>query len=279
MRRLPNFVVIGAMKSGTTSLHTYLRAHPDVFMPAVKELDFFDPGGTWHRGVDWYRAQFDGADGSIAVGEASTSYSKYPDVDGVPDRLVDLVPDIRVIYLIRHPIERMRSQYLHEVLVGTEHAPIQTALTEHPRYVDYSRYWMQIERYLDRVPRDRLLVETAESLRSDRRSTMRRIYRFLGVSEAGWSEDLDIEHHRTAEKKVARAGLVGIHRSRAYRAATRAVPERLKGPVRRLTTRRIDPARGRLDPALARQLASVLRGDLRALRSFLGEGFHAWGLV
>ena len=83
--RLPTFLVIGAMKAGTTSLYHYLRDHPQVFMPETKEVNFFNPRRNWHRGMTWYEEQFSAAPpGTVAVGEASTSYTKYPEVDGVP---------------------------------------------------------------------------------------------------------------------------------------------------------------------------------------------------
>ncbi|MDQ4058746.1 MAG: sulfotransferase, partial [Actinomycetota bacterium] len=75
---VPNFLIIGAMKAGTTSLYHYLRSHPEVFMPAVKELDFFVEDINWRRGLSWYRRQFASAPPEArAVGEASTNYSKY----------------------------------------------------------------------------------------------------------------------------------------------------------------------------------------------------------
>ena len=72
--RLPNFLVIGAMKAGTTSLFHYLRDHPQVFLPEEKELYFFTEEDNWHRGLEWYRSRFRGAGDAKAVGEASVGY-------------------------------------------------------------------------------------------------------------------------------------------------------------------------------------------------------------
>ena len=118
--RLPSFLVIGAMKAGTTSLYHYLHAHPQVFMPSIKELDFFVAGGNWGRGLHWYQKQFAGAGpGAVAVGEASTMYTKYPSVDGVPERIAAHLPEVRLVYVVRDPIDRIRSHYRHRVAVGT----------------------------------------------------------------------------------------------------------------------------------------------------------------
>src|SRR5437867_237452 len=95
---LPNFLLIGAMKAGTTSLYQYLRSHPNVFMASPKELHYFS-----HRreaSLDWYKAHFSAANAAAAVGEASASYTTYPECESVPERIADVMPDIRLLYLI-----------------------------------------------------------------------------------------------------------------------------------------------------------------------------------
>jgi hypothetical protein len=134
---LPTFIVIGAMKAGTTSLYHYLRHHEQVFMPKVKELDFFVEEMNWPRGIHWYTQQFAGAAaGVLASGEASTSYSKYPQHAGVPERMAATVPDVKLLYVVRDPIARIRSHYRHRVLVGAEREGLETAVLRDPRYVD-----------------------------------------------------------------------------------------------------------------------------------------------
>lgn len=113
---LPNFLIIGAAKSGTTSLYRYLRDHPQVFMAHSKELKFFASRTRWGFGPGWYAWQCSDADGAVAIGEASPSYTRYPQRRGVPERVAQVLPDARLVYLIRHPIERMRSHYLHRIL-------------------------------------------------------------------------------------------------------------------------------------------------------------------
>ena len=120
---LPTFLIIGTMKGGTTSLHRYLRQHPDVFMPEQKELNFFldeyagrpiDPPEerNWSRGLTWYERQFAGAEDERAVGEASANYTRYPTYPGVAERIAKIVPEMKLIYLMRNPIDRVLSHYL-----------------------------------------------------------------------------------------------------------------------------------------------------------------------
>src|SRR5207302_1555331 len=172
---------MGAMKAGTESLWQYLRRHPQVFMTEVKEPDYFAEELNWSRGLRWYTELFREAGIALAVGEASTSYSKFPTHRGVPARIATVVPEARIIYVIRQPIERMKSQYLHEVLTGEESDPVEKALLTKPRYLAYSSYGMQISEYLKCFPREHVLVVTSEVLRSERERTLERVCSFLGV--------------------------------------------------------------------------------------------------
>ena len=200
---LPNFLVIGAMKAGTTSLHRYLQGHPQIYLPdrydeaGTTEFDFFTVAHNWHRGLDWYASHFADADPAQAIGEVSPNYSKYPEHPGVPGRIHSVMPSVKLIYLIRDPIERMRSHYLHQVSKGRERRDIDAALSEEPVYLDQSRYWMQIERYLEYFSPEQLLIFTTEDLRDRRAETLARVLAFIGV-DSGWvSPNIDKVAHRT----------------------------------------------------------------------------------
>ena len=93
-------------------------------MSKTKELDFFVEEKMWGRGFDWYRDQFAGADDAVAIGEASPSYTCFPHFGGVPERIASVMPDVRMIYIVRDPIERMRSAYRHGLSAGIEKRPI-----------------------------------------------------------------------------------------------------------------------------------------------------------
>jgi Sulfotransferase domain len=274
----PTFLVIGAMKGGTTSLYEYLGRHPQVFMSPVKELHFFAPQVKGQSSVDWYREQFAGANGAVAIGEASTSYTKYPDVTGVAERMAGLVPHARLVYVVRNPVERIRSQYLHQVLMGEEKEPFELAVRQQPRYVNYSRYAMQLEQYRGRFDRDRILVITSEALRSDRTATLQRVFDFIGV-DAGWRDPaFEQEFHRTSEKETARPGIRRLYETRAYRAMSTRVPERWKDVMRPLTRWRVDDDRAVLTDELRVWLAEQLRDDITALTPAMPAGFDGWGI-
>jgi hypothetical protein len=283
--RLPNFLVIGAMKAGTTSLYHYLRAHPQVFMSAIKELEFFVAEANWARGIDWYRKQFArAAPDAVAIGEASTGYTKYPSVSGVPERIADHLPGVRLLYVVRDPIERIRSHYQHRVAVGTERAPFARALLENPIYLDCSRYATQVEQYLEFFSRSQLLILTSEELRHSRLSTIQRVYAFLGVDPDYVAGDLDREFLRTdgrvtyspAAWKLRRALK---HRWPSSKRAKELVDSILPRSFLRVG-RRGDPREALPVPnELRSELRELLKDEVRRLRVYMSEGFDGWGLA
>jgi hypothetical protein len=191
--RLPDFIIIGAAKSGTTTLYEYLRQHPKIYMavassPKVrsKEPNFFDPAKHWHRGVDWYRSLFAGAGPDQLCGEASTNYTRWPQVAGVPERIAGIIPAVRLIYVMRHPVDRAYSHYVHrhtrEIHPGKPiTSTFEEFVEEHPMCLDSSDYATQISQYLEYFERDALLLLRMEDLRANPRLTVRETTEFLGL--------------------------------------------------------------------------------------------------
>jgi hypothetical protein len=181
------------MKCATTAVHRYLNLHPDVAMSEAKELNFFcgpsEPlaglSGNWHRGVEWYAAQF--RPEAPVRGEASPAYTS-PSFPEVTERMVRTIPEVRLVYLVRDPIERAVSQYLHHRADGTERRPIGEALLDpQSQYLQRSRYHARLEPYLACFPIDQIFICSQEDLLSRRRATMRELYRFAGVEDRFWS--------------------------------------------------------------------------------------------
>src|SRR5918999_1701883 len=231
---LPNFLIIGASKAGTTSLWAYLREHPQVFMCEPKELHFFVADMNWTRGLRWYERHFEGAGKAIAVGEACGAYARYPLRPGVPARIAEVLPETRLIYLVRHPIKRMISNYILNVRLAVEReASIDRALLSDPQYLDASRYAMQIEQYLPYFDREQLLIIQSEELSEARGPTLQLIFEFLKV-DGGWVPDnLDQEYNITRSKMnwavrpTARAISRSLRRLPGYPALASAMPASL----------------------------------------------------
>ena len=243
---LPNLIIIGAMKCGTTALHRYLGLHPAVSAPEPKELNFFcgperpsahQDGeaswhtGNWHRGVGWYAARFRPAPARV---EASPGYTS-PSFPEAADRMARIVPETRLVYLVRDPIERAVSQYRHHHTEGAEKRPMGEALPDpQSQYLARSRYHERLEPYLARFPREHILILTQEDLLADRRATMREVYRFAGVDDAFWSPGHEQRWNTSGEAPTL------------------------------------------LGESLRRRLVAELSGDADRLRELTGRGFPGW---
>ena len=191
------------MKAGTTSLYHYLQAHPQVANASVQGTRVLRRGGelaSRHRLVP--KAVPTVGPEVLAVGEASNVYSKYPRFRGVPKRIASLLPDVRLLYAVRDPLSRIRSHYQTRVADGSEKAPFAEAVFADPIYLDYSRYALQIEQYLEHFAREQLLVVTSEDLRESRDATMRRVYEFIGVDPALMPANLDREFYQTKDRAI-----------------------------------------------------------------------------
>lgn len=272
---LPTFLVVGAMKAGTTSLYQYLRQHPDVFMSRPKEVDFFTAGSV--KELDWYRSCFADAR-ERAIGEASASYTRYPESEGVAARIANVVPGARIVYLVRHPIERMRSHYLHRLGAGKEFAPVDRALLRNPIYLNTSRYAMQIEAYLEHFPAEQILIVGSEDLRSDRLHTLSQVYRFIGVDGSQMPAVIHEEFYTTAEKRVPRPAVRSVQRLPGVRRLARHAPLSMRRLGRRLSEGAIQAERGEISKDLWARLEDLLRDDVRRLRAHVGGDFDGWGI-
>ena len=203
--RLPTFFLIGAQKSGTSTLHRLLQQHPQAFLCDPKEPHYFSDHSAGARGEEWYRSLFAAAGDAVAVGEASTTYSMYPHYSGVVDRVLAAVPTPKLIYLVREPLARMRSAYLHGLARGSETRPIAQALREDPRYLQTSSYAMQLELWLRRVPREHVLLLSLDELRDDAGAAVSRAAELLEI-DPGWRPPADAAPANVSDGKRAPRG-------------------------------------------------------------------------
>jgi hypothetical protein len=272
---LPNLVVIGAQKCGTSTLHYYLGLHPEIAMSDTKELNFFIEERNWPRGLEWYRAQFD-PDAPVR-GETSPNYTADPIFAGVPDRMHAVVPDARLIFLVRDPLERIAAHWVHNVAKGRAEGDLAQTLRARSTYVARSRYHQQLQGFLALYPRDRILVLEQEDLRSHRGATLREAFEFVRVDPEFTHPRFREERHKTGRKKAptrlgarlterrARAGRT-IVPARAWEAASGHWP--LGRPIERPQV--ID--------ALDDEALAVLRDDAAKLRELTGRSFERWSI-
>ena len=271
-RRLPDFVVIGAAKSGTTTLYRWLAEQPDVFDAPLKEPRFFSR--DWHRGLDWYAALYEGAAPDQRVGDASTNYTDPAHAEEAAERMAATIPDARLVYLLRHPLERLRSQYRHDRRRAVVTAPF-TEAVEAPGnpYVGRSLYGANLRPYIRHFPRDQILVVRFEDLVADGAPAWARVLQHLGLDDRPRPEGA---YNVTAEKRrVSRPLAVLRDTGLLARAPTLPVPI-TRGLKRALRPRQRATAGGEGAEPLPTDVVDRIWADIEWLEDWLGLGQPLW---
>jgi hypothetical protein len=275
---LPNLLIIGATRAGTTALHTYLSLHPAIRMSDEKELDFFyDP--TCDERLDEYTSFFDAS--APVRGESSPRYTYAPRLPGVPQRIRAAIPDVKLIYLVRDPVERALSHYVYYSALWGE-VPLGDAFAypEDPYhlYTGPSRYAYQLELYLETFPREQIKVLDHADLLADARGTMRAVFRFLDVDDEFESPRFG-ERVNPAESRRRMTGAGRWLRASRLSETLGRVPARprelLLRSARRVMSR---PARTSAQPSaeLRERLGATFADDVARLRELTGLELEAW---
>ncbi len=307
---LPNFLILGAAKSGTTSLYHYLSQHPQIYMSPVKEPNFFALEGEkpYFRGpsdmevmrrsksvslttdIEAYRALFRGVSNEKAIGEASTWYLYIPKT---PERIRQHIPNAKLIVILRNPVERAYSSFMHLVRGGREPlTDFAQALREEEtrirnnweplwHYKQMGFYYAQLKRYFDSFDRDQIGVYLYDDFKHDLVGVLKDIFRLLDVNDA-FAPDVS-----------SRYGMSGIPRNKAVRAMnaflmkphpTKAVLKPfLPGELRRrIVTRTVNVLQNRyltkaqLSPKLRSELTEVYREDVLKLQGLIQRDLSGW---
>ena len=252
--RLPTFITIGAMKSGTSSLHRYLGAHPDVHVSRRKEPNFFNRHDPHGPPLEEYRELFAGGEEAVARGESSVNYTKRHMWPRAAERIAGTLPDVRLVVVLRDPVDRIRSHYRHSVAAGRATRPIDEDLERTDNYVLTSCYAWQLEPYLERFDRAQLHLVTAERLRAEPDAVVAEICEHVGVDPAA-APPVSGEHHRSEDKEMPRL--------------------RERGP---LGLRRDVDISGELSERRVAWLRRRLMPEVRAIRRLLGDETDLWSL-
>ena len=230
---LPNFIICGTQKGGTTSLYYYLEEHPQIFMSPKKEVHYFDL--NYHRGIEWYKKHFKNATSKHkAIGEASPSYMYFEEV---PERIHEVLPDVKLIFILRNPVDRAYSHYWHEVKLGYEWLSFEDAIRvekerlanediinrRHYSYLDRGKYIEQIKRFRKYFSNDQMLILITEELKSNPDFIMQQIFEFLQINPNFKSE---LWYNRKANiGKKPRIKKLQLIRGRLHRVQTYYFPQ------------------------------------------------------
>ncbi|UOQ45394.1 sulfotransferase domain-containing protein [Halobacillus salinarum] len=201
-RMLPNFLIVGVQKGGTTSLYNYLVQHPQVMSSNRKEVHYFD--NNFSKGESWYKAHFPTCDksGNVITGDASPYYFYHP---LVPQRVYESSPDMKIIVLLRDPIKRAYSHYNHNIKNGREDRPFEKAINDeqsiieseekkllknrksssyfhqHYSYLSRGLYYEQLKRWLEFFPEEQICVLNSEEFYNSPSTSFNQVTDFLEI--------------------------------------------------------------------------------------------------
>ncbi len=289
---LPDFIVVGAAKAGTTALYWYLADHPQVFMSRVKETNYFafglDERGHLLYGdpelhhfpittLDAYERSFEGAGDARAVGEASPIYLECPQS---ATRIRDTVPDARILCGLRDPIDRAYSDYQMYLRSRGRRFDPARELTPSAAWARPDSHWMQISmyhealrRYFDVFPREGIFVFLFDDLKADQVGLVRDIYRFLGTDD-GFVPDFGTPHNvggMPASMLLERV----LTNDSLRRAVDPWIPQRAADWARRTRTRNLRRA-PRLPSELGKELRERFREDIGQTAELIGRDLSFW---
>ena len=278
---LPDLIIIGGLKCGTTSVHHYLGLHPDVHMSRPKELNFFVKELNWDLGLPWYEGRFDAR--AKVNGESSPHYTNLPRYEGVAARIRENVPDARLLYMVRDPISRILSHWRHATGAGYETRAIKDVLSRDDQtYVTRSMYWMQLQPYLELFPREQITVIAQEELQADRDGTMRRAFEFAGVDPSFTSEQFDRQWEKSTAKESDQYQLMEkLIKLPGFRSLDRnfdRLPERMRWMVEKVVHDPDAPEapKPELTPEIERHLLGLFGEDSKRIQEFAGREFPHW---
>ncbi len=297
---MPNFLLIGAQKSGTTALYEYIQQHPQIFVSEVKEpgffavegqrLDYRGRGDTRHQrylvtDLGRYQALFRRAKGELAIGEASNLHLYAPQA---PGRIRHYLPRVKLLAILRNPIDRAHSAYRflvrdgYEPLASFEEAvaaeDARIAANWHPdwHYTRLGFYYEQLKRYFDLFDHDQITVFTYDEFVADPSVVVRAIFRFLGVDET-FVPDMSQKHNVSGTTRSRLVHSLVWTPNAAKDLARRLLP---KSAQRRLYAaimqRNIVPTRQELTEETRRSLVQLYREDILKLEALLGRDLSMW---
>lgn len=275
---LPDFLIIGRPKCGSTSVARWLAAQPEICFSRLKEPRFFHAEEQWRLGLDWYRSLFSDATPGQLLGEATVGYTNPHVTEQTAQRIAEVLPQARLIYLLRHPIERIRSEFRHRRSFRTEMSEnLRGALTRAGSdYVVRTQYFTCLAPYIDRFPRDQILVVRLEDVVADHQSGWTSILDHLGVTARPRPEEsFNVSAERGSQSSIARQVLGSIVPVR--------IRSRLPAPARRLGRRMVwrrgQGFRRMLEASEAEIPAALLAPiweDISRLEEWLGVNAPLW---
>lgn len=273
----PTFIVIGAAKCGTTSICDLLGAHPDVFMSSPKEPHHFSRLTTYDKQRDWYESLFPDPGAYQAVGEGSTSYTHPHRIDFVVPRIRERLPECRLIYMVRHPVRRLESDWRMRRWEERAPASITDAVDKQASLITLGLYWKHLQAYREAFPDDQLLVVFLEDFAEEPVSELHRAYEHIGVDPAFVPDDPETPRYASADFRRMGALAKWVRGVPGYDRLRDLVPDQVVRLARRTLTEDFDPS-ATWDPDVLETVRGYFRDDSRRLLQHCGKPEDYWRL-
>lgn len=277
--RVSDFLIIGAMKSGTTTLYHDLERVGAIFLPRFKEPNSLASDAVLRpRGRERYAELFAEARPEQRCGEASVRYSQLPGHPRCAERARAVCgPHLRVIYLVREPLGRALSQHHHALAHGNAQAEADVALRRHDKFLDYSRYAMQIEPWLEAFGPQQVLALRFEDFIADREAIVRRVCEFLDVEAGELRLETARAWNRAEDRREQRGPGARLLGSEFYRKRVRPrISRGLDTRLRLLLLPRSQAQPILPSPQTIRWMAGELRGDVERFSRLIGAPAPLW---
>lgn len=192
---LPDFLIIGAMKCGTSTLAAQLGAQDGIFISTPKEPNFFSDNAVFARGMPWYEALFEAASPGDLTGEASTHYTKLPTHPDTLSRMVSVLPAPRLIYVVRDPVQRAVSHFIHEWTERRMSGDLDSAITAYPELVEYGLYARQLAPFIEAYGVQAICLTSLERIKADAQRELERVAEHIGFQgRPRWRTDLGAQN-------------------------------------------------------------------------------------
>lgn len=264
----PNFIIIGAMKSATSTLHSQLASQPGIFMSTPKEPNYFSDDEQYQKGERWYQDLFSAAGEGDLCGESSTHYTKLPDYPHTIERMTAYLEQPKFIYVMRHPIDRLVSHYIHQWTQNVFKCDINEAIDQYEELTAYSCYVRQLTPYFERYGHENVLPVFTESLRINPQKELERVAGFIGYSQPVFWQDEILEQNVSSQRIRTFKGYNWLIESRIMTFLRRnMIPEVLRNKVKKglMMTERPE-----IDQAHNMKLLALFDKDLAELGAMMG---------
>jgi hypothetical protein len=267
-QNLPSFIIIGAMKCATSTLYKQLGFQHEIFLPDIKEPNFFSDDNVYEKELAWYSSLFSDAPNGSIIGEASTHYSKLPDYPNTIKRIKRVLPDVKIIYIMRDPLERLTSHFIHEWTMNKMQLPIDSSVASFNELTNYSFYSKQITPYLDEFGSEAILPVFFERLTENPSQELERICKFIGCQKpSNWISEESVVNRSSERIRTIPGQNLLLDSKFATFIRRHFIPQFLRDKIKSSLRLKQRPE---LSPKLKTELITSFNQDLRELSVQIG---------